>query len=341
MAYGRNGERHNQVLDINPGGFGSITRSERNLGSNINTIVAINGRLFFSANDGPDGSQLWTSLGTASTTRMLTRIVNGTQDSNPIEGFIPGDGFTFFQAIDGLHGSELWRTDGTTAGTYLIKDIRPGLPSSGPHDLAAFDGKVIFTASDGQHGREIWISDGTAAGTFMLKDINSGPASSVYGGATPFTEVNGVMYFAANDGQNGVELWRTDGTTSGTFLVKDIEPFTRTVGNRTFAYGSYPSSLTAFNGKLFFQATDVVHGSQLWVSDGTADGTQRVTDINPGRFAGIYPRNLQGVQRAPVLRGGRRRRRQCACGRAMGPRPGPSCSRRSTPPAARAPTRRP
>ena len=77
---------------------------------------------------------------------MLTRIVNGTQSSYPIEGFIPGRGFTFFQADDGLHGSELWRTDGTPAGTYLIKDIRPGLLGSSPHDLTAFDGKVIFTA---------------------------------------------------------------------------------------------------------------------------------------------------------------------------------------------------
>src|SRR5262249_46498569 len=40
------------------------------------------------------------------------------------------------------------------------------------------------------------------------------------------------------------------------------------------------------------QATDRVDGSQLWVSDGTADGTQRVSDINPGKFAGI---NLQSL----------------------------------------------
>jgi ELWxxDGT repeat protein len=283
-----------KVLDINPAGFGSITLSERNLGSNVNNIVTINGRLFFSANDGPDGSQLWTSLGTAPTTRMLTRIVNGTQASNPIEGFIPGNGFTFFQALDGLHGSELWRTDGTRAGTSLIKDIRPGLHSSAPHDLASFDGRVVFTAFDDQHGREVWISDGTAAGTFMLRDINPGPASSVYGGATPFTEVNGVMYFAADDGQNGVELWRTDGTTSGTLLVKDIDPSKVTFGNFTYAYGSHPSDLTAFNGKLYFKATDRGHGSQLWVSDGTAAGTQRVTDNNPvpGSYASINPQSL-------------------------------------------------
>jgi ELWxxDGT repeat protein len=101
------------------------------------------------------------------------------------------------------------------------------------------------------------------------------------------------MYFAANDGQNGVELWRTDGTTGGTFLVKDIDPFKVTFGNRTFAFGSYPSYLTAFNGKLYFQATDRVHGTQLWVSDGTTAGTQRVTDINPGLYAGINPRYLK------------------------------------------------
>ena len=279
-----------KVLDINPDGFG--TSSYRgNTGSSINDVEAINGRLFFSANDGPDGSQLWTSLGTASTTRMLTRIVNGTQSSFPIEGFIPGNGFTFFQADDGLHGSELWRTDGTAAGTFMIKDIQPGTRGSYPHDLAAFDGKVIFTADDGQDGFEVWISDGTADGTFLLRDINPGPASSESPGNTAFTEVNGVIDFAADDGQNGRELWRTDGTTTGTFLVKDIDPGKLILGNRTLPFSSNPSALTAFDGKLYFQATDVVDGSQLWVSDGTAAGTRRVTDVNSGN-GGIYPRYL-------------------------------------------------
>src|SRR5688572_28992134 len=39
-------------------------------------------------------------------------------------------------------------------------------------------------------------------------------------------EMGGMLYFAANDGANGVELWKSNGTEAGTVLVKDINPGT-------------------------------------------------------------------------------------------------------------------
>jgi ELWxxDGT repeat protein len=280
------------VTDINPLGLGTnIIRDASSVvhygGFNPDAVTAINGRLFFSADDGLDGAQLWTSRGEASTTRMLTRIVNGDKSSNPIEGFIPGNGFTFFQADDGIHGSELWRTDGTRAGTFMIKDIFPGPFGSAPHNLTAFDGKLLFMAIDPGHGQELWVSDGTADGTVLLKDIRPGEYNSY---AQGFTELNGVMYFQANDGTHGTELWRTDGTPAGTFLLKDIDPRTFSLGRNKVPIGSYPNSFTVFNGKLYFQASDA-QGTQLWVTDGTPDGTQRVTDVNPG--VGFYPNDLK------------------------------------------------
>ena len=178
----------------------SPAASQVHLGSNTDSSSAINGRLFFSADDGPDGSQLWTSLGTASTTRMLTRIVNGTQDSNPIEGFIPGNGFTFFQADDGLHGSELWRTDGTPAGTYMIKDIRPRAPRLGPPrphrlrrqgDLHGLGDQTRPRDLDQRRDRRRHVH---------AQGHRPRPGFLGVRRSHPFTEVNGVMYFAANDG---------------------------------------------------------------------------------------------------------------------------------------------
>jgi ELWxxDGT repeat protein len=294
------------VTDINPVGFGTnqlngLGLYAHYLGSNTDRVAAVNGRLFFSADDGPDGSQLWTSRGLSSDTQMLARLATGTQTSNPTEGYVNVNGITFFDASDGIHGHELWRTDGTAAGTFLVKDIKPGPGDSQPHDLTRFDNKLIFTAVDGigpnAHGREVWISDGTAAGTFMLKDINPGPDSSV-GVDTIFTEVNGVMYFSASDGvgpnAHGLQLWRTDGTTAGTFMVADLNPGTHRVGrNAVVPNDSSPQFLTAFDGKLFFAATDRTHGSQLWVSDGTTQGTTPVTNIDAfGYNYGLYPQDL-------------------------------------------------
>ena len=80
-----------------------------------------------------------------------------------------------------------------------------------------------------------------------------------------------VSFFRANSVANGVELWITDGTATGTSLVKDIAPG---------ASNSSPENLTALgNGKVVFSATDVSGGRDLWVTDGSAAGTSRLTDI--------------------------------------------------------------
>ncbi len=81
--------------------------------------------------------------------------------------------------------------------------------------------------------------------------------------------VNGTLYFAAR-GAGGEELWRSDGTESGTRRVKDI---------RDGGSGSEPFNLTNVNGTLFFVADDGFNGPALWKSDGTEDGTVLVKDI--------------------------------------------------------------
>ncbi|MFL5803613.1 MAG: ELWxxDGT repeat protein [Roseiflexaceae bacterium] len=84
----------------------------------------------------------------------------------------------------------------------------------------------------------------------------------------------------ANDGSSGYELWKSDGTTEGTALLKDIFP----------AGDSSPGSLANINGTLFFSADDGVNGRELWKSDGTPAGTVLVQDTTPGA-GGSYPEN--------------------------------------------------
>jgi trimeric autotransporter adhesin len=103
----------------------------------------------------------------------------------------------------------------------------------------------------------------------MVKGINPGAGGSSPGALTNF---NGTLYFSANDGTHGFELWKSDGTAAGTMMVKDINPG---------AGGSSPGALTNFNGTLYFSANDGTHGFELWKSDGTAAGTTMVKDIAP------------------------------------------------------------
>ena len=73
--------------------------------------------------------------------------------------------------------------------------------------------------------------------------------------------MGGTLFFTAQDGVHGQELWKSGGSSAGTVLVKDINP----------GHGSAASSLTAVGGTLFFTADDGVHGQELWTST-AADG---------------------------------------------------------------------
>jgi ELWxxDGT repeat protein len=169
----------------------------------------------------------------------------------------------------------------------LIVDINPGPASSNPSHLVAIGSTTYFTAYDGVHGLELWKSDGTAAGTTLVKDINPGSAGSNPAGPNldPYlTNVNGTLFFAADDGAHGTELWKSDGTAAGTTLVKDIFPggdWGGYYGSEYFMNSSSPGGLTNVNGQLLFTADDGTNGRALWKSDGTADGTVLVKDINP------------------------------------------------------------
>jgi len=129
------------------------------------------------------------------------------------------------------------------------------------------------------NGFELWKTDGTVAGTVLVKDINP-PATGANSVPHGFTELNGALYFRATTSDvNGYRLWKTDGTTAGTVLVKDINPLdTRAI--------SYPVVFTRLNGALYFHADDGVNGIELWKTDGTAAGTQLLKDICPGTCSG-------------------------------------------------------
>ena len=92
--------------------------------------------------------------------------------------------------------------------------------------------------------------------------------------------MNGTLFFTANDGTNGRELWKSDGTAAGTVLVKDIQP-----GQRQLE----PRQPDGRGRPLFFAADDGTNGEELWRSDGTAAGTVLVKDIRPGS-ARLEPR---------------------------------------------------
>jgi ELWxxDGT repeat protein len=239
-------------------------------------FVDVGGTVFFTADDGAHGRELWKSDGTRAGTVLVRDINPGADDAQPEYGYSPlvAIGETvFFSADDRVHGRELWKSDGTRAGTVLVKDIHRGKRGPSPTELTKVGDALFFSADDGVHGRELWRSDGTQAGTVLVRAIDPAEAYGDYDGPVSLTAVGGRLFFAVDDGTHGMELWQSDGTRAGTVLVKDI---------RADSYGSYPDGLAFLDDTLFFTARDGTHGSELWKSDGTEAGTVLVKDIRPG-----------------------------------------------------------
>jgi ELWxxDGT repeat protein len=240
------------VEDINTGSSGADD-SEPDL------FTALNGYLYFQANDGTHGFELWRTNGTVT---ELVEDINPNADSSDVSGFAALGAWLYFQANDGTNGMELWRTNGTT--TELVENINTnpagpfGVGSSSPYEFAVLGSYLYFQANDGTHGSELWRTNGGV--TELVKDINTGNSGADPSYPSLFTEIGGYLFFKADGATQSDQLWRTDGTEAGTELLFDINDG---------ADDSYPYNFTVVGDYLFFSADDGTHGFELWVTTGT------------------------------------------------------------------------
>ncbi len=215
-------------------------------------FASVGGTLYFPVADPTSGPQLWKTDGTAAGTAKVKDVA--------ATAMAVVHGTLYFMGTDSAHGAGLWKSDGTAAGTALIKANDAGTYQT---DLTAVNGALYYAANDGARGPALWKSDGAAAGTVLLKDISPNHPTSWQWWPGLFTNVNGKLFFLADDGLHGGELWASDGTAAGTAMVKDLNPWNA---------GGYPGQLTAVNGTLFFTALNGT-APGLYKTDGTAAGT--------------------------------------------------------------------
>lgn len=176
--------------------------------------------------------------------------------------------------------AEVWSTNGTTAGTSLVKTITTDtMPIIS--NLHAANGALFFTAYTRNNGRELWTSKGTAATTSMLKDIVAGAGSGIISSNTWFDSYipssvvfkNRLIINAYSD-SCGIEPWISDGSSAGTYMIKDI--------NDDFRFGDQEAGHFMLAGSyLFLTAADSLNGAELWRTDGTRSGTQLAENISP------------------------------------------------------------
>src|SRR4030095_8911700 len=189
-----------------------LTSFADNSDGGISTSISSGGKLFFSAYDSAHGRELWVTDGTTSGTHLVKDINPGT--ANGVAFYFQYfaydfKGVLFFQAYNGATGAALWRSDGTKAGTWLVADLYIDNVNHSLTNFASTDSVLFFTAD----GRTLWRSNGTATGTYAL---------AYFSIARELTTFKNNLYFSADASNSGEELWKTNGATGNTALLKDI-----------------------------------------------------------------------------------------------------------------------
>jgi ELWxxDGT repeat protein len=187
------------VADVLPGPGNSLPRST-GLYSDPRLLAAVGNSVWFVADDGIHGEELWISDGTPGNATLL-EIRPGAEGSHP-RWLTAVAGEVYMVADDGIHGRELWVSNGKPAGTRLVHDLMNGAHVAGIEELTPWLDGVVFAADDGVHGMELWRA-GTA-GVELLVDLWPGADPSSPQGMTVSGE---RLFFFADDGIHGLEPW--------------------------------------------------------------------------------------------------------------------------------------
>ncbi len=249
------------VKDIYEGGSGSLNPTS------TTKFIAYKDELYFAAKSSSDrGFELWKTDGTEAGTVLVKDILSEDGKSSDPKELIVFNDLLFFVAKTNNNNYEIWYTDGTGTGTVRLSNL-PDNERPKTEEMMVFKDMLIFKGQL-DNGLELWKTDGTEAGTMEIKDINPGTGwGAPYG--DKMVELNGELFFKGETEDLGYELWKTDGTEAGTVLVKDINPGM----DGSNPYSSTPSFLCVYDNKVFFAARNSDSGTQLWASDGTAEGT--------------------------------------------------------------------
>ena len=270
-------------------------------------FFVFNNRLYFSANDGANNPKLYVTDGTPGGTKHVSNLkltrtsmmyqtangkyfvwatdgtnsglwaIDGTGPEMFLGNLIPRSNIVvlnnkiFLSAVGDAGGSELWCSDGTVAGTQKVNEINPNGDGCW-EEIIVFQNQLYFRGDATGSNGELWRSDGTAQGTVLFKEINNSAAGNPFA----FFEFNNHLYFRAcdtqklNGGYRNVEPWVSDGTAAGTQILKDLQPGIQ---------GSNKGAFFSYNNKLWFCGSFYGIPPMLYVSDGTAAGTDSAFSV--------------------------------------------------------------
>ncbi len=270
----------------------------------IEGLRAVGARVFFQDVDSFDRGQIWVMDGTPGGTRRVTDQVEA------YDWFAAAtEDLYFFEGWNGDRYA-IWSTDGTEQGTRLLREWQVEGFSGGLSPFVDGSRRIYFFAgSDSDH--PVWMSDGTVSGTVPVElDVGdpwyggtyhvwlgedlvfSSPNGSLWahdGQATaarpltlalpdgrpwhgPMTLLGDLLLFSVDDaGGEGYQIWRTDGTATGTFQVSNFEPGEVRSGS---GQGHDAGGVAVFNLDEYCNSLPPLCSWIPFVTDGTPGGSR-------------------------------------------------------------------
>jgi ELWxxDGT repeat protein len=184
--------------------------------------------------------------------------------------FLEYSGKVYFMGKTDDFGIELWNSDGTTIGTNILFDTNEG-EADGPDFKELYstllNNELYFVTKNNNSSGEIWKTNEDNSQTNKIINYQG----QIFG----LTTVDSYIYFLIKT-SNKLEVWKTNGTNNGTELIKGDIPIWNTPSFQKNINNSFVFTIQVSN----------TNNSRLWVSDGTTEGTQPVSEELDGNGSG-------------------------------------------------------
>jgi len=242
--------------------------------SDYQFLTNFNNKMYFRANDGISGEELWVFDKANNSTLQVADISAGSSNSSPSYLTIYNERL-YFGVTDYYGSGQLWSHDSNTNATMNVSASAYFSADATLEALTVYNDKLYFAGfvDRRDYGWDQLYAYDSATNSFS--EVTALNSSSI--GWPPYLTVyDEKLYFAADDDSSGYELWVYNSITDTTLQVADINKGSS---------GSSPRSFTVYNNKLYFVANDGLSGYELWVYDNATDTASPVDDINKGSLS--------------------------------------------------------
>ncbi|MEY2828404.1 MAG: hypothetical protein RIQ33_262 [Bacteroidota bacterium] len=262
-------------------------------------LIKFKNKIVFQGSNKINENQLWVTDGTRLGTKQLTNIsynFNCPQSFN--FSFIHEyKNRLYFNSTDSVNGSELFFIDSTFSEPILLKNIFSGDDCFHLNKLViasqfhTFNNEMYFFGIDTLLGSQLWKTDGTVGGTkFVKKIVQIGAKdNTIYNTSVHISSTSKALFLSpmVNDTIIGNEL---------IIMNNNNFEFCDLVSGK---YGLNPNTFFSFHDKMYFIGNSGWSGINLWVSDGTLNGTKIIEETNLGTKFYMYGPSTSGVEKDP------------------------------------------